>query len=109
MSSFPIITRTGICTVTAVHGVDSSGEGVPSAVTYDVQILVIGAEPGETSVVEMTNAKPNQLRPPDLVKLVAARVGHTGFACRMGATWFFNVIEQAKIAECSGGGTGPPA
>lgn len=48
----------------------------------------------------MDNAKPNQLRPPDIVKLVAAKVGHTGTAQRIGDNWFFNVWEYPDIVEC---------
>jgi alkanesulfonate monooxygenase SsuD/methylene tetrahydromethanopterin reductase-like flavin-dependent oxidoreductase (luciferase family) len=78
-----------------VSGVDSQGKGVPSGVVYSVQIAPTHGEP-----FTVDNAKPNQLRPADIVKLVAAKVGHTGIAQRIGDNWFFNVWEYPDIAEC---------
>lgn len=56
---------------------------------------------GETAAISMLRAKPNQLRPPDIVQLNAAKPGHTGYACRLGQSWFFNVTEYPRLTECA--------
>jgi hypothetical protein len=99
MNTFPIA-DVGVAFVVAVYGVDGNGMGKSSEVAYDVAIRSVS---GQTLTLPF--AIPNQWRPPDIVKLVAARVGQTGFASKVvldanTSTWFFNVTEGVNIVEC---------
>ena len=85
--------------IVGVSGVDASGKGPASGITYSVQITRPTGP-----VITIPNGLPNQERPSDLVNTVAAKVGQTCFCSRIANTWYFNVWEWPDIKNCSAGG-----
>jgi hypothetical protein len=81
----------GFVVVSAVHNVDGSGFGVPSAVTYDLHVYIGGDQ------FDVENVKPNQIRPPDTVDLMAAKVGNRGTCSIVADTFYFNVAEFPRM------------
>lgn len=61
-------------TVTAVHGADAAGEGLASAITYDIEVY----DPWTQQPIKMQGAVPCQRRYPAEVKVVAAKAGDVG-------------------------------
>jgi len=88
-------------TVTAVHGADSSGEGLASDITYDIEVY----DPWTQQPTPMLGVVPCQRRYPAQVKVVAAKAGDVGtgvFLAPVGGKYSvqFTLFEPPAIRVC---------
>ena len=88
--------RPGTGTVTATYGTDGNGEGLSSAVNYDVEVY----DPWTQQITRLLAQVPTQRRYPSTIKIIAAQPGDTVPVTISDAGFSISLAELPAIRVC---------